>query len=151
MSGAGLDDLYQRVILDHSRAPRNFGALPAATHRADGENPVCGDTVSVALTMSADGRVADIKFEGAACAIATASASMMTAAVRGKTAAEIAGLLRAVDETIRGQRGAAGGAGPSLGDLGALAGVARFPVRINCARLPWQTLAAAMTGAASDR
>lgn len=139
-----LRDLYQEVILDHSKRPRNFGALPEASHHAHGHNPLCGDKLTVFLTLR-DGRVADIRFEGSGCAISTASASLMTEAVKGRTEAELRHMfdrfhtgMTAPDEA---------GAAEALAELGKLAaftGVREFPIRIKCATLPWHTLVAAL-------
>ena len=139
-----LRDLYEEVILDHSRRPRNFGALPDASHRAQGHNPLCGDKVTVFLALR-DGRVADVRFEGSGCAISTASASLMTEAIKGKTEAELRRMfdlfhtgMTAPDETEAAEALAA------LGKLAAFTGVREFPIRIKCATLPWHTLVAAL-------
>jgi nitrogen fixation protein NifU and related proteins len=139
-----LRDLYQEVILDHYRHPRNFGPLPAASHHAEGHNPVCGDRLTLFLIMEGE-RVADVKFEGAGCAISTASASLMTEAIKGKTEAEVRALfeqfhtgLTTPDET------AAGTALADLDKLAVLGGVRAYPVRVKCATLPWRTLTAAL-------
>ena len=140
---AAADELYQRLVLDHARQPRNRGPLAGATHTARGDNPFCGDRVAVSLIVDGD-RIAAARFEGQACAIATAAASMMAAAVEGRTRAEAEALARRFEALL-----AAGDAAPELGDLGdlrALAGVRRYPVRVKCARLPWQTLLAALGG-----
>ena len=139
------DHLYQTLVLEHGRHPKNRGPLPGATHAARGDNPLCGDRVDVSLVLDGD-RIADARFEGAGCAIALASASMMTEAVRGRSRAEVEVLCRAFDELLSG----AGSAGASrvLGDLNAFAGVRRYPVRVKCARLSWQTLLAALAGGA---
>jgi nitrogen fixation NifU-like protein len=136
-----LDALYQDLLLSHSRKPRNFGALAAPSHRGRADNPVCGDQFEVSAAVSGD-RIAAIGFEGAGCAISMASASLMSIAVCGRTAGDFADLSA---RFVRLLEGDAAGAG-ELGDLGAFAGVARFPVRIKCARLAWQALAAALAG-----
>jgi nitrogen fixation NifU-like protein len=141
---AALDELYQRVILDHSRNPRNFGPLPGANRAAVGDNPVCGDRITVSLIVEAsDGssRITGAAFEGSGCAIAMASASMMTEAVAGRTRDEAERLAAHLDAIVSG-RGQPSGAGPE--DLAALSGVARFPVRAKCARLAWRTLLEAL-------
>src|SRR5581483_4715533 len=143
VSEAPADDLYQTVVLEHGRHPRHRGALAGATHSARGDNPFCGDRVTVALILDGE-RIADACFDGAGCAISTASASMMTSALHGRTRAEAETLCRQFESLL------AGGAGEAvvaaLGELGAFAGVRRYPVRVKCARLPWQTLAAALAG-----
>jgi nitrogen fixation NifU-like protein len=144
------DDLYQTLVLDHGRHPRNQGPLPDATNRATGDNPFCGDRWTVSVIVEA-GRVREARFEGAGCAISTAAASMMTGAVRGRTRDEVAGLWRRFEALLAGVGGATGGAteigvAAELGELRAFAGVQRYPVRVKCARLPWQTLMAALAG-----
>ena len=126
-------------MLDHGRHPRNHGALAGATHSARGDNPFCGDRVTVALILDGD-RIADARFDGAGCAISTASASMMTSALRGRTRAEAESLCRAFESLLAGSAGDERRSA-ALGELGAFAGVRRYPVRVKCARLPWQTLA----------
>lgn len=138
---ASAEDLYQGLILDHSRQPRNTGALPGATHVARGDNPFCGDRLTVHAS-EADGRIREVRFEGAGCAISMACASMMTVAAQGKTRAELEALRESFERLLDGED-AAGGA---LGDLAAFVAVRAFPVRKKCARLPWQTLAAALAG-----
>ena len=137
-----LDDLYQEVILDHQRNPRNFARLPTANRRAEGINPLCGDHVTVYLDV-ADGVIRNISFEGEGCAIAKASASMMTSAVKGKTFAEASETFRQFHQMVT------GGQDPcfdieALGKLAAFSGVSAFPVRVKCASLAWHTLNAAM-------
>jgi nitrogen fixation NifU-like protein len=135
-----LSDLYQEVILDHNRRPRNFRRLEGASHHAEGYNPLCGDRVTVFLQI-ADDRIADIAFEGAGCAISKASASLMTDRLKGSTVAEARALFdrfhRMVttppDQEVE-----------ELGKLSALAGVREFPVRVKCASLAWHTLKAAI-------
>ncbi len=129
-----LSELYQEVILDHSRRPRNFGELPDATARAHGDNPSCGDEIDLALKLEGD-RVADMKFSGQGCAISQASASMMTLKMKGKTRAESLELLRAFEALVT-HDGAE--ADRSLGDLRLLAGVRKFPQRVKCAMLAWR-------------
>ena len=139
-----LDDLYQEVILDHQRHPRNFARLATANRRAEGANPLCGDHVTVYLDV-ADGVIRNISFEGEGCAIAKASASMMTGAVKGKTLAEASAIFRQFHQMVT------GGQDPcfdleALGKLAAFSGVSAFPVRVKCASLAWHTLNAAMQG-----
>ena len=137
-----LRDLYQEVILDHYKKPRNFGSLPGADHVAVGNNPLCGDHLVLYLKMSGD-RIGEVKFDGNGCAISKASASMMTAAVKGQTQAEIADLFDRFHKMVTGDASQSA----SLGKLAALAGVAEFPVRVKCASLSWHTLMAALKGA----
>ncbi|MCC7008042.1 MAG: SUF system NifU family Fe-S cluster assembly protein [Acidobacteria bacterium] len=142
-----LADLYQEVILDHNRRPRNYGALEHPDRQARGHNPLCGDRVGVSLRMDGD-RIADVRFEGAGCAISRASASLMTEAVRGRTVAEVADLFERFTAMITAPLDTAAG-DESLGKLTVLGGVREFPIRIKCASLPWHTLKAAL--AASDQ
>jgi nitrogen fixation protein NifU and related proteins len=140
-----LKDLYRDVILDHNRQPRNFGPLEAADGRAEGHNPLCGDRLSVFVRLDGD-RVADIRFEGQGCAISTASASLMTEAVKGKDRAAIAELFGRVHALLT-QPQATVDAG--LGKLAALSGVREFPARVKCASLCWHTLNAALAHGAA--
>jgi nitrogen fixation NifU-like protein len=141
-----LRELYQEVILDHSKRPRNFRALPEANRRAEGFNPVCGDKATVFVRLEGD-VVKDVTFKGAGCSISTASASMMTETVKGKTRAEAEALFTRFHDLITGDPTRAGeGAAPELGKLAAFSGVCEFPVRVKCAALPWQTLKAALQG-----
>ena len=148
----GLEDLYREIILDHYRTPRNRGELAPPAVRAEGHNPLCGDEIQVYLDV-ADGKVNDIKVAGQGCSISQSSASMMSQAVKGKDLAEVRALVRrfkgmmsvddlsgdgdsddlAADEAVK------------LGDLEALQGVVKFPVRIKCATLAWNTLLQAMS------
>lgn len=140
-----LADLYRDVIVDHNRRPRNFGRLAGATHSAEGNNPLCGDKLHVFVDMK-DDMVRDIRFDGSGCAISTASASMMSEAVKGRSRAEIAALFASVHGMLT-RRDAA--ADPGLGKLAALAGVREFPMRVKCASLCWHTLNAALAGTAA--
>ncbi len=137
---ADLRDLYQELIIDHGRRPRNFGPLPQANRRADGFNPLCGDRLTVYLRM-AGGVIADARFEGIGCAISTASASLMTEALKGKTVAEAEALFAGFHALVT---GVAPPAVATLGKLTALAGVREFPARVKCATLAWHTLEAAL-------
>ncbi len=142
-----LTELYQSIILDHNRAPRNYGELVGATGRAEGRNPLCGDEVTVWLRVH-DGRVAEARFAGSGCAISRASASMMTQAVAGKTAAEAERLFEGVHALVTG-RSDPTDAPASLGrSLAALGGVSRFPIRVKCASLAWHTMKAALADSA---
>jgi nitrogen fixation NifU-like protein len=135
-----LKELYRDVILDHNRSPRNFGRLEPADAQAAGHNPLCGDKLNLTLRMQAD-RVQDLRFEGQGCAISTASASLMTEAVKGRSREEIARLFEEVHSLLT-----APGSAPAadLGKLMALAGVAEYPARVKCASLCWHTLNAAL-------
>lgn len=137
-----LRELYQEVILDHNRRPRNRGKLDDASGSAEGFNPLCGDEINVTLKTDA-GRVVDIAFEGHGCAISTASASLMTEAVKGKTLEEAEAIFREFQQMVTEQEANDHG---DLGDLEVLAGVREYPVRIKCATLPWHTLQAALKG-----
>jgi nitrogen fixation NifU-like protein len=142
-----LDDLYREVILDHYRNPRRRGTLEHPDAHADGQNPLCGDEISLDLAIEGD-RVTDVRLLGRGCSISQASASMMAEAVTGKTFAEIDALVRRFKAMMEIEEGDAGidpsRPGASLGDLEALQGVRRFPVRIKCADLPWATLEQAL-------
>jgi nitrogen fixation protein NifU and related proteins len=135
-----LKDLYRDVILDHNRQPRNFGPLDGPNAQAEGHNPLCGDRLSLFLRLSGD-RVEDVSFEGSGCAISTASASMMTEAIKGKDRATIGRLFTKVHSLLT-QADAA--PAPELGKLAALSGVREFPMRVKCATLCWHTLNAAL-------
>ena len=141
-----LRELYQEVILDHSKRPRNFREIPAATGRADGFNPLCGDKATVFLELDGD-VVKDVSFKGAGCSISTASASMMTEALRGKTRAEAEALFERFHRLVTSDplRSPTDDAS-DLGKLAAFSGVSEFPVRVKCASLPWHTFKAALTG-----
>lgn len=137
-----LRDLYQEVILDHSKRPRNFHAITGA-RKAEGYNPLCGDRETVYLVLEGD-RVKDVAFQGAGCAISTASASMMTESVKGKTRAEAEALFERFHRLITGENGETAGKSPELGKLEVFSGVREYPVRVKCATLPWHTLKAAL-------
>jgi nitrogen fixation NifU-like protein len=136
-----LRDLYQEIIIDHSKCPRNFRRLEDATHSADGHNPLCGDRLTLFVKVK-DGVVEDVCFEGSGCAISTASVSMLTESLKGKSEAEarelyerFVKLVTGADESIDPEE---------LGKLAAFAGVREFPVRVKCATLAWHTLQAAL-------
>jgi nitrogen fixation protein NifU and related proteins len=135
-----LKELYRDVILDHNKRPRNFGKLEAADAYADGHNPLCGDRLTVFLKMDGN-RVEDIRFEGKGCAISTASASMMTEAIKGKDKADIGDLFGKIHSLLTQQDAVAD---PALGKLAALSGVREYPARVKCASLCWHTLNAAL-------
>jgi nitrogen fixation protein NifU and related proteins len=135
-----LKELYRDVILDHNRQPRNFGRLDGEARHADGHNPLCGDRLTVFVRLNGE-RVEDIRFEGRGCAISTASASLMTEAVKGRPRAEVRALFERVHALLT-QPDAEPDAG--LGKLAALSGVREFPARVKCASLAWHTLNAAL-------
>jgi nitrogen fixation NifU-like protein len=138
-----LRELYQTVILDHYKKPRNFRALENASRSAEGYNPLCGDRVNVYLKLEGD-MVKDVSFVGSGCAICSASASMMTESLKGKTRAEAESLFQRFHTLLTGDE--EGTEGPALGKLEVFAGVREFPVRVKCATLPWHTLRAALQG-----
>ncbi len=137
-----LRELYQEMILDHGKSPRNFRFPPDANRSADGHNPLCGDRLTVKLVVE-DGVVRDIGFQGAGCAISTASASTMTEAVKGKSNAEIDEIFSHFHDLVTGKSNAED---EDLGKLAVFAGVAEFPMRVKCATLCWHTLRAALEG-----
>ncbi len=134
-----LNDLYQEVILDHSKNPRNFKALPEANRKAEGYNPLCGDKVTVYLKLE-DGVVQDISFEGVGCAISTAAASLMTQMLKGKNLMEIETLFQGFHDLVTGKSTEIS----QMGKLAVFHGVSEFPVRVKCATLVWHTLQAAL-------
>ncbi len=138
-----LRDLYQEVILDHTKHPRNFGTLETANCRADGHNPLCGDKLTVFLRV-ADGAVQEVRFQGSGCAISTASASMMTESVKGKQLTEVDQLFERFHDLLTGKDESSPGMIEQLGKLAAFSGVKEFPVRVKCATLAWHTLQAAL-------
>jgi nitrogen fixation protein NifU and related proteins len=141
-----LRDLYQEVILDHARKPRNFRAIDAPSAKAEGFNPLCGDRATIFLTLEGD-RVCDVAFKGAGCSISTASASIMTEALRGKTRSEAIALFERFHELVTSDPSkAAQNAAPELGKLAVFAGVSEFPARVKCASLAWHTMKAALDG-----
>jgi len=140
-----LRELYQEVILDHSRHPRHFGKLEHATNTAQGYNPLCGDRVTVYLIVGKDQRIADVKFEGKGCAISQASASLMTEMIVGRTVAEAEKLMGGFLELVKGENVV------DLNDddrerLDVMAGVSAFPMRVKCATLAWHTMKSALEG-----
>jgi nitrogen fixation protein NifU and related proteins len=140
-----LRELYQEVILDHSRHPRHFGPLEHATHTGEGYNPLCGDRVKVHLVVDGEGRIADIKFEGKGCAISQASASLMTEMLAGRTVAEADTLMGGFLHLVKGEDST------SLSEddherLNVMAGVSAFPMRVKCATLAWHTMKSALEG-----
>ena len=137
-----LRDLYQEVILDHSRAPRNFKTPDDATHEAHGRNPLCGDTLTVFVRVD-NGQIRDIGFQGHGCAISTASASMMTESLKGKSIEDGRNLFEWFHRLLTAPPEFGAPAGP-LGKLAVFSGVRDYPVRVKCATLPWHTLKAAL-------
>src|SRR5215467_8783586 len=137
-----LRELYQEVILEHSKKPRNYRALETANHKAEGFNPLCGDHFTVYLDLK-DGAISDIGFQGSGCAISKASASMMTQTLKGKTTAEAEEIFTRFHDLVTGQ---ASGNGENLGKLTVFAGVSEFPLRVKCATLAWHALRAAIRG-----
>ena len=138
-----LRELYQEVILDHNKKPRNFGSLEEPSHAADGHNPLCGDQLHVSLVVNGD-TVEDVRFEGSGCAISTASASLMTEAVKGRTLEETEHLFEGFHELLTGDPSQIEKASAELGKLAVFAGVREFPVRVKCATLAWHTLKEAL-------
>jgi nitrogen fixation NifU-like protein len=135
-----LKDLYRDVIVDHNRKPRNFGPIEAPDARAEGHNPLCGDRLTMYVSLDGD-RIREARFEGSGCAISVASASLLTEAVKGKTIEAVDQLYTEVHDLLT-RRDAV--AAPSLGKLAALSGVHEFPARVKCASLCWHTLNAAL-------
>jgi nitrogen fixation NifU-like protein len=143
-----LRDLYQELILDHSRHPSNFRAMPDATRSVEGDNPLCGDHLRLYVRLQGE-RIADISFQGSGCAISVASASLLTKRVQGKTVAEAEALFQRVRRMLTTEEEAADEA--ALGELEALSGVRQFPMRVKCATLSWHALRAALQGEATDQ
>jgi nitrogen fixation NifU-like protein len=145
-----LRELYQEVILDHSRNPRHFREMPEANRHADGHNPLCGDRVTVYLHLEGD-VIEDVSFKGAGCSISTASASMMADALRGKSVDEVRALFDRFHDLVTSDPSHAADqldASSELGKLAVFSGVCEFPMRVKCASLPWHTMKAALEGAA---
>ncbi len=143
-----LTDLYQEVVLDHSKRPRNFGPLPDETHRAEGLNPLCGDHITVHARVEG-GKLSEVRFEGSGCAISRASASVMTGLVKGKSPAEIDAMFQVFHRLVTDGPAAgdpATGLGEGLGKLAVFAGVHEFPARVKCASLAWHALRQALGG-----
>ncbi|MGH9326964.1 MAG: Fe-S cluster assembly sulfur transfer protein SufU [Terriglobia bacterium] len=139
---ADLRDLYQEVVIDHSKRPRNFHRLEGADRSAEGYNPLCGDKVTVYVRLE-NGRLSDVSFEGSGCAISTASASIMTETVKGKTAEEAKGLFESFHDLVTQGKAPEGSAKP-LGKLVVFSNVSDYPVRVKCATLAWHTLRSAL-------
>lgn len=146
MADAALDALYQEVILDHNRRPRNFHPMEHASCSADGKNPNCGDALTIWLRVE-DDVVADVSFQGQGCAISKASASMMSVAIKGQTRADVTALYEKVHKLLTGEDPALV-TDKALGALRALGGVSKFPMRVKCASLSWHAMKAALDGTA---
>jgi|SRR5579871_1505483 len=145
-----LRELYQEVILDHSRHPRHFGALEGATHRGEGYNPLCGDRITVYLNVDLNGRIAEVSFEGRGCAISQASASLMTEMIQGRSIAEAEAVMGGFVHLVKGED--ANGLTPDDRErLDVMAGVSAFPMRVKCATLAWHTMKSALEGGQSAK
>ncbi|HEY2988687.1 MAG TPA: SUF system NifU family Fe-S cluster assembly protein [Candidatus Binatia bacterium] len=138
-----LRDLYQELILDHNKRPRNFKALEDANRTAEGYNPLCGDKVKIFLNVE-DGRIKDVSFQGSGCAISKASASVMTESLKGKTVAEVEALFKRFRDLVT--KGPEAAESADLGKLVVFSGVCEFPARVKCATLAWHALSAALQG-----
>jgi nitrogen fixation NifU-like protein len=138
-----LTDLYQEVVLDHSKRPRNFGPLPEETHRSEGLNPLCGDRIAIHARVEG-GVLSDVRFEGSGCAISRASASVMTGLVKGRSPEEIDALFQAFHRLVT--EGPRPGDEEAMGKLAVFGGVHEFPARVKCASLAWHALRQALGG-----
>jgi nitrogen fixation protein NifU and related proteins len=136
-----LEELYQEVILDHSRRPRNFGELPDASVKVHGDNPSCGDEIHLAVKFDGNGGLEEVKFTGHGCAISQASASLMTMKLKGKSRADVEQMLRAFYDLVTTGKN---DAPKNLGDLQVMRGVRKFPQRVKCAMLPWRAIEQAL-------
>lgn len=138
---AGMDEMYQTLIIEHDRSPRNFKRLDAPTHHAEGRNPLCGDEVSLDLVVDAEGRITEVGFQGQGCAVSRASSSMMTTAIKGKTIPEAMALFDGFHAMLTGQPGDTEG----LGKLVAFKGLSVYPMRVKCATMVWHVLKEALS------
>lgn len=138
-----LRELYQEVILDHSRNPRHFGRLENASHNARGRNPLCGDDITIYLKVTGN-LISDISFEGSGCAISTSSASLMSEALKGKTLEEVKAIFDDFHKMVTGDPSQEAEVSPQMGKLAVMAGVREFPIRVKCATLGWHALMAAL-------
>lgn len=138
-----LQELYQTIILDHNRRPKNYGALDGATCSAEGRNPLCGDEVKVELRIAGD-EIEDVRFTASGCAVSRASASIMTQAVKGKSRPEVDRLFTQFHQLVTGALKPDEKESRALGEIAAFSGVSRFPIRVKCASMPWHTLQAAL-------
>ena len=134
------DEMYQAVIIEHARSPRNYRPLATPTHHCDGRNPLCGDEVSLDLTVDPEGRISDVGFQGQGCAISKASVSMMTSAIKGKTVSEARELFTRFHALVMGEPVDEG----ALGKLVAFKGVAAYPMRVKCATMGWHVMMEAL-------
>jgi nitrogen fixation NifU-like protein len=139
-----LDELYQEVILDHNKSPRNFHAMAGANRKAQGYNPLCGDQVTVYVNLQ-EGTIEDISFQGSGCAISKASASLMTSELKGKTEAQAQELFENVHKMLTGESNSSEHT-DRVGKLAILSGVCKFPARVKCASLAWHTVNSALKG-----
>jgi nitrogen fixation NifU-like protein len=148
---ANLDALYQEVILEHNRRPRNYGAMEGADRVVESHNPLCGDALTLWVKLDED-RVVSATFQGSGCAISRASASLMTEAVKGKTRSEAEELFTTFHDLVTGKLNVDGDASAKqrLGSLRALGGVSRFPIRVKCASMAWHALRSALRGEGSS-
>ena len=144
-----LQELYQSIILDHNRRPKNYGALDGATCSAEGRNPLCGDEVKIELRIEGD-EIEDVRFTSSGCAVSRASASIMTQAGKGKSRAEVEQLFSKFHELVTGKRKPSEQESRSMGEMAAFSGVSKFPIRVKCASMPWHTLQAALRGDTSS-
>jgi nitrogen fixation NifU-like protein len=138
-----LQELYQSIILDHNRRPKNYGTLEGATCTAEGRNPLCGDEVKVELRVENDA-IGDVRFTASGCAVSRAAASIMTQAVKGKSRDEVAVLFDRFHDLVTGKLKPSPAEARALGEMAAFSGVARFPIRVKCASMPWHTLQKAL-------
>ncbi len=145
---SSIQDLYQDIILDHNRRPKNYGALESPSASAEGRNPLCGDEVKVELLVEGDA-VRDVRFTAVGCAVSRASASIMTQAIKGKSRDEVEALFTTFHDLVTGKHKPTDTEARALGEMAAFSGVARFPVRVKCASMPWHTLQAALRNADS--
>lgn len=143
---ATLDGLYQDVILEHNRSPRNYRVMGDASRQAEGNNPLCGDQLTLWVRLDGD-VIADVSFQGSGCAISKASASIMTTTVKGKTREEALRLFERFHSLVTGKPAGEAGGDAGLGKLAVFAGVSAYPIRVKCASLSWHTLKAALEGA----
>ena len=142
---ADLRGLYQEVILDHSKKPRNYRVMEGADHQAEGYNPLCGDRVTLYVKLE-NGRISDLSFQGSGCAISTSSASLLTETLKGKTLDEADEMFEKFHALVTGEAEGGQAGGESLGKLVVFSGVAEFPLRVKCATLAWHTLRSALKG-----
>ena len=138
-----LQSLYQSIILDHNRRPKNYGSLDGATSRAEGHNPLCGDEVAVELKVEGD-TIADVRFTAAGCAVSRAAASIMTQAVKGRTRDEAERLFERFHDLVTGKLSLSPADARAMGEMAAFSGVSKFPIRVKCASMPWHTLRKAL-------